>query len=155
MALTATLGLACAGDAAPIARLSRDAVEAGLIWSWTPRRVLGSIANRDTSVVVARRDRSLDGFAIMSFGETRAHLNLLAVDPGQRRRGLGTRLLDWLRASALEAGVFLIELEVREGNGGALAFYERHGFSRSGRSPGYYQGVESALHMRCDLAGRR
>lgn len=155
MSLTATLGLARAGDASRIALLSRDAIERGLVWSWTPQRVLRAVARRDTTVVVARRDADLDGFAIMQLGEESAHLSLLAVSPAHRRRGLGTRLIDWLAATAIEAGVFRIDLELRELNAGARAFYERCGFAAAGRSPGYYQGLEAALHMTRDLSERR
>ena len=35
--------LAGAADARDIARLSREAIEYGLAWSWTPRRVMASI----------------------------------------------------------------------------------------------------------------
>ena len=42
-----------------------------------------------------------------------AHLNLLAVDPAHRRRGIARRLLTWLEESALTAGTFTVGLELR------------------------------------------
>ena len=39
MSELATLGLARAGDAREISEMSRDLIEQGLTWSWTPARV--------------------------------------------------------------------------------------------------------------------
>ncbi|MDE1923375.1 MAG: GNAT family N-acetyltransferase [Gammaproteobacteria bacterium] len=154
MALTTTLGLARARDAILIAEMSRDLIEHGLGWSWTPARVRQFLSHRDSTVVVARRDERLAAFALLHVGDTSAHLNLLAVGPEHRRQGLGLRMLDWLCLTATESGVFRVDLEVRYRNSGARAFYERAGFAETGRTPGYYRGVETALRMTKDLAHR-
>ncbi|HSY96588.1 MAG TPA: hypothetical protein VK793_13290, partial [Steroidobacteraceae bacterium] len=65
MSELATLGLARAGDAREIAEMSRDLIEKGLTWSWTPARVQHFISGAESSVVVARRERHLAAFAIM------------------------------------------------------------------------------------------
>lgn len=147
MSELATLTLARGDDAREIAEMSRDLVEQGLEWSWTPARVLRSIRGRDSSVVVARLGQRIAAFAIMYFGEEIAHLNLLAVAVAHRRQGLGRQLLEWLCATALEAGVFRIDLELRAGNEAARAFYEELGFAVRDLVPGYYQGREAALRM--------
>ena len=160
MSQLSTLRLARSDDAREIAAMSRDLIEAGLPWSWTPARVMHFIGGRDSSVVVARRDRLGDAgggrrddarriaaFAIMHFGDEVAHLNLLAVAPEHRRQGLGRQLMDWLTATAMEAGVFRIDLELRQGNGAARAFYQSLGFDSLGVISGYYQGREAALRM--------
>ena len=79
MSEIATLGLARAADAREIAEMSRDLIENGLTWSWTPTRVQHFISGAESSVVVARRERQVAAFAIMHFGDEVAHLNLLAV----------------------------------------------------------------------------
>ena len=56
MSELATLSLARSEDAEEIAGMSRDTIEEGLTWSWTPTRVRRSILSRESSVVVARRD---------------------------------------------------------------------------------------------------
>ena len=152
MSELSTLGLATAGDARAIAEMSRDLIEQGLTWSWTPARVQHFIMGSDSSVVVARRGsrgdaRRIAAFAIMHFGDEVAHLNLLAVAPQHRRQGLGRRLMDWLTRTAIEAGVFRINLELRTENGAARAFYESQGFDQRGVIQGYYQGREAALRM--------
>ena len=150
MSELATLGLARAADAREIAEMSRDLIEQGLTWSWTPARVQHFISGSESSVVVARRERHIAAFAIMHVGDDVAHLNLLAVAPEHRRQGLGRRLVDWLTATAIEAGVFRINLELRKCNDAARTFYERMGFDRLGIVQGYYQGREAALRMsRC------
>jgi ribosomal protein S18 acetylase RimI-like enzyme len=156
MSQLSTLALARASDAREIAEMSRDLIEEGLTWSWTPARVQHFITGAESSVVVARRARSgarcLAAFAIMHFGDEVAHLNLLAVAPDYRRQGLGRQLMDWLTATAIEAGVFRINLELRTQNAQARAFYESLGFDQLGVVQGYYQGREAALRMSRHLA---
>jgi ribosomal protein S18 acetylase RimI-like enzyme len=147
MSELATLGLARCGDALEIAEMSRDLIEHGLAWSWTPARVQRSISGRESSVVVARRDARIAAFGIMHFGDDIAHLNLLAVAHRHRRQGLGRRLMEWLTASAVEAGIFRIDLELRAQNHAARKFYEQLGFDPLNVVPGYYQGREAALKM--------
>jgi ribosomal protein S18 acetylase RimI-like enzyme len=147
MSELATLGLARSSDALEIAEMSRDLIEYGLDWSWTPSRVRRSISGRESSVLVARRQRRIAAFAIMHFGDESAHLNLLAVAASHRRQGLGRQLVDWLTATAIEAGIFRIDLELRAQNHAAREFYERIGFDALNVIPGYYQRREPALRM--------
>ncbi len=139
-------------DALPIAQMSRRLIEHGLPWSWDEERVGRAIAHRDTAAVTARDGRRMAGFAIMQFYDSHAHLNLLAVHPGYRRRGAGRQLVEWLEASARVAGIFLIRLELRVDNDSARLFYERLGFHETGRRRAYYAGREDALCMAHDLA---
>lgn len=146
----ALLSLARRDDALQIAEMSRDLIEQGLPWSWTPARVQHFIDGADSSVIVARRERRVAAFAIMHFGDEIAHLNLLAVAADHRRQGLGRQLMTWLTATAIEAGVFRINLELRTQNDAARTFYESLGFDPLGVVQGYYQGREAALRMsRC------
>jgi ribosomal-protein-alanine N-acetyltransferase len=152
MSELAHIGLARAADAREIAEMSRDLIEQGLTWSWTPARVQHFISGAESSVVVARREQRIAAFAIMHFGDDVAHLNLLAVAPEHRRQGLGMRLMQWLTTTAIEAGVFRVNLELRTHNEAARIFYERLGFAQLGVIQGYYQGREAALRMSRRLA---
>jgi Acetyltransferases len=147
MSPTIDLSLASAADAEAIASMSRDLIEYALSWRWTPARVAAQIRCPDAVVLVARDNKSLAGFAIMHFGEELAHLNLLTVKRSYQRRGLGGRLLKWLEASALVAGIAVIELEVRAQNQVAQAFYKSLGYEEVVLLPGYYEGKESAIRM--------
>src|SRR5881396_1541530 len=104
-----TIRLAEPRDAQAIGMMSRDFVEAGLGWKYDAARVLRAIRDRDTLAVVAcesaKGGGAITAFAIMEFGDERAHLVLLAVRPSHRRLGIGQRLLDWLLDSARTAGM--------------------------------------------------
>ena len=139
--------LAAVADVLPIAQLSRDSIEQGLSWSWTPRRVMRSLKDDTTNVVVARRVGQLGGFAIMKYADEEAHLLLLAVRPSQRRQGLGSALLAWLEATVRVAGIASVTLEARADNRIARDFYAAHGYSLVGRRDGYYEGVEDAVRL--------
>jgi ribosomal-protein-alanine N-acetyltransferase len=138
-------------DAPAVAAMSRQLIEYGLAWSWNEDRVERCLRNRDCVVLAARDRRRVIGFAIMEFYAIHAHLNLLAVQPGFQRQGIGKQLLEWLEASARTAGIFKVHLELRANNDGARAFYEKLGFTEVGRKAAYYDGREDAVRMSHDL----
>lgn len=146
------LRLASLADADQIARMSSDLIEVGLGWSWTVQRVTRAIQCPDAAVLTAKAGLTVQGFAIMRFGQDEAHLNLLAVAPNYRRRGVGRHLMQWLEESCRVAGSFVIYLEVRTTNHGARCFYQRVGYREIACVPRYYQGVESAIRMARDLS---
>ena len=138
------LGLARLPDAKRIATMSRELIEHGLGWSWTPDRVANHIRRPDTVVLAAKALGGLVGFAIMYFGEEDAHLNLLAVSPLHRHTGIGRRLVRWLERSADFAGICAIHVEVRAS---AQSFYRSLGYRPVGLWAGYYCGREAAVRM--------
>lgn len=145
------LELARPADATAIATMSRDLIEFGLSWRWTPQRVAASIRAPEVNVLVARIHQQTAGFAIMRYGEHVAHLDLLGVGPQYRRLGVGRQLIEWLEKCALVAGIIQVVLEVRAQNEGAQLFYKRLGYRALVHLPGYYQGVEAAVRMGRDL----
>ncbi|MGH7824960.1 MAG: GNAT family N-acetyltransferase [Candidatus Binatia bacterium] len=149
-----SLRLARPADATTLANLSRDLIEYGLRWRWTPMRVAASIRAPDVNVLVARIHENIAGFAIMRYGDDVAHLDLLAVAPPYRRAGVGRQLLEWLEKCAVVAGIFSVTLEVRAGNEGAHLFYKSMGYRTLVHLPGYYQGIEAGLRMGRDLSCR-
>ena len=149
-----SLRLARPVDASAIANLSRDLIEYGLQWRWTPERVAASIRAANVNVLVAPIQEKIAGFGIMRYGDDDAHLDLLAVAPLHRRLGVGRQLLQWLEKCAVVAGTFNIALEVRAGNEAAQLFYKQMGYRELAHLPGYYQGVEAALRMGRDLSSR-
>jgi len=146
------LRLASNADAQAIALMSRDLIEAGLSgWSWDPRRVARSIQARDTIVAVSAVENHLIGFAIMNFGDTQAHLSLLAVQPLYQRCGIGRQIMNWLDEAALVAVIATVNLELRANNFAARDFYRALGYTEAAYIPGYYRGVETALRMSRDI----
>jgi len=134
-------------EAAFIATLSRLEIEHGLNWRWTTSRVQKQIDDPEKMVLVASIDGAIEGFAIMKFGNTKAHLLLLAVEPKTRRLGIGTDLVRWLEKSCQTAGLASIRLEVRASNRQAIDFYESLGYKQSEEIAHYYDGRETAVTM--------
>jgi ribosomal-protein-alanine N-acetyltransferase len=138
---------ALAPQARAMAEMSRQWIESGLGWRYTPVRMAALISDAETVALVACEAACLRGFAVMRFHDEHAHLVLLCVDPMQRRRGIGRRLTEWLVESAQVAGIASIQLELRADNETAHAFYRRLGFTETGQVPGYYRGQIAARRM--------
>ncbi|HEU4665268.1 MAG TPA: GNAT family N-acetyltransferase [Dokdonella sp.] len=151
METAVAIGLARADEALAIALLSRELIEHGLRWRWTPERLRRAIASRDTNVAVARLDGRVVGFGVMQYLDEEARLCLLAVAPARQRQGTGTKLVRWLEAAALEAGIGVIRLEARRRNTAARAFYRRLGYEEIMLSLGYYAANEDAVRFAKDL----
>jgi len=144
--------LAGPADAYEIAVMSRYLIEVGLRgWTWPPERVGKAIKARDTNVVIADVKQHLVGFAIMDFGDSTAHLSLLAVKPTHQRCGIGRALVAWMEEAALVAGITSVSLELRSNNFPARTFYRMLGYKELAYIPGYYRGVETAVKMGRDI----
>ncbi|HET6631135.1 MAG TPA: GNAT family N-acetyltransferase [Rhodanobacteraceae bacterium] len=145
------IALAVAADATRIATMSRDLIEHGLAWRWTPPRILRMIRDPATNVAVARGPAGVTGFALMRYKDDEAHLLLLGVDPGQRRTGVGRALMRWLEASALTAGIGFVYLEARARNTEARAFYRELGYVEIRTVRGLYSNDEDGVRIARDL----
>jgi ribosomal-protein-alanine N-acetyltransferase len=141
------LGFANRSDAATIADLSRELVEAGLGWAYRRERIAELIGDVDTVALVARERGRIVGFTITTFGDERAHLVLLAVRKAFQRRGIARRMIHWVVESAAVAGVASVHVELRAHNVAAIGLYRSSGFAESLRMPGYYRGREDAIRM--------
>jgi len=148
---TCEIRLALPQDAARIAAMSRDYIEHGLGWGWTPARVVRSIRDRATNVALAEHGTDLVGFGIMRYLEEDAHLLLFAIRPEYRRRSVGSQLLGWLESTATTAGIELIFLEARATNAAARAFYAARGYRELATLPRYYCS-EDAVRIGKDLS---
>ena len=79
---------------------------------------------------------------------------LLAVIPAKRRKGEGGALLKAAVEALRARKVSRVFLEVRESNEAGIAFYEKQGFSKTGRRAGYYRDPdEAAIRMEMKLGG--
>ncbi|MFC5489820.1 GNAT family N-acetyltransferase [Dokdonella soli] len=151
MIATPEISLAVRADAPRIAAMSRDLVEQGLGWRWTPSRILRVMRDRATNVAVAREGEGISGFGIMQYKDDEAHLLLLAVDPMRRRKGIGSALMAWLETTALTAGTGCIYLEARARNAEARAFYGRLGYIEILTVRGLYSNSEDGIRIAKDL----
>jgi ribosomal-protein-alanine N-acetyltransferase len=131
--------------------MSRDLVEHGLGWRWTPQRIVRCIRAPGINVAVIGNSGALAGFAIMQYYENEAHLLLLAVGEPHRRRGVGSALVGWLESTVLTAGIGAIFLDARAQNDAARAFYRKLGYSEIRVNRGFYRGHEDGVRIAKDL----
>jgi ribosomal protein S18 acetylase RimI-like enzyme len=80
--------------------------------------------------LVAEEDGRIVGSVMAGYDGHRGWVNYLAVDPSQRRSGLGRELMAEVERLLAEAGCPKINLQVRGTNEAALGFYERIGYTR-------------------------
>jgi ribosomal protein S18 acetylase RimI-like enzyme len=76
-------------------------------------------------------------------------INVVAVYPRFRRRGVGARLLSLARAEAKARSFSRLSLYVFEQNDAAVRLYRSHGFEISGR---YLAAAHSLIRMSGDIA---
>lgn len=88
---------------------------------------------------VAEKDGDIAAVSglIISFDE--AELVNVSVSSAHRREGIAQALLLKLFEAGRERGAKDFLLEVRSGNAGAIALYEKLGFVKEGMSPGFYR----------------
>lgn len=91
---------------------------------------------------------SLLGYLIFYFVIDEGEITRIAVAPGNRRQGVGGRLLRQADEFCAEHGIRRMLLDVRESNVSAREFYARHGFSQDGiRKKFYTNPQEDAILM--------
>jgi ribosomal protein S18 acetylase RimI-like enzyme len=89
------------------------------------------LAMPQSEFIVADDGRQILGMAYAFAHGDHADLKQLYVSPHAQRRGIGTQLLLEILNSFDEAHAVLLEVETE--NGGALAFYRKHGFVEEAR----------------------
>lgn len=80
-----------------------------------------------------------------------AHLLKILMDP--KERGQGKTVLFWRELSAVlkERGAKDVYLEVEEGNGRAIAYYQKIGFTKLRELKSYYSDGSNAVSMSLTL----
>lgn len=143
---------ACATDARRLAEI--DGLQNPSPWSESLFHA--SIAAGQCRLAVDASGR-ICGFVVVQTVLDECEILGLAVEPGQQRRGIGTRLLSAALAQARAQGVRTCHLEVRASNEAAQSLYHAHGFVPNGRRKAYYgagAAREDALLLRLEMATR-
>ena len=99
--------------------------------------------------LIARRGRTVVGYAGLMFVGDEAHVTNVVVHAEHRRTGIATQLLGRLAAAAIERGCGAWTLEVRASSTGAQELYRAFGFVPVGVRVRYYEGTEDAIVMWC------
>jgi ribosomal-protein-alanine N-acetyltransferase len=107
---------------------------------------------RGRQFVAESSDRQILGWCACRLLWPEAELLKIAVTTGERKKGVGTSLLQHVIGELQGQSYSGLFLEVRANNKPALSFYERHGFLRVGiRSHYYSDPVDDALILKRDL----
>ncbi|MGE8355761.1 MAG: ribosomal protein S18-alanine N-acetyltransferase [Microvirgula sp.] len=121
--------------------------------AWTRDQIAGSL-HGGSLVLLAQVEADIVGFAVLQTVLDEAELHEIVIARDWQRRGLGRQLLAAVLATARTAGAARLLLEVRAGNGAALALYTASGFVRTGVRRDYYRadkGREDAILMEIAL----
>lgn len=96
-----------------------------------PRRdIARKLAHDPSAFWVAETSGRVVGTAMVGYDGHRGWVNYLAVDPTQRRQGIGRALMEHAERCLLARGCAKLNLQLRDGNHQALAFYQRLGYVR-------------------------
>ena len=137
-------------DAVAVTEILRGSPEASQWTEWGLKELLGW---RGVLALVSEADGKVVGFIIGRQVAGEAEILNLAVMVAKRRKGEGRALLMAAMDEFRARQVSRVFLEVRESNGSGMAFYEKHGFSKTGRRAGYYRDPdEAAIVMHIKVA---
>ena len=119
---------------------------------WSERSVAGELENEWSLWLVEERDGMVVGYVGSQSCPPEADIMNVAVSPDYRRQGIGESLMVALSEALVQKGIESLTLEVRASNEGAIALYNRLGYTQIGRRPNYYTDPrEDALIMRKEL----
>ena len=121
---------------------------------WSKESYLQHSKDSGAVFLVTEEGGELTGFLAGRMVADQGEIFNLAVKQGHRRLGRGKALIAQAEVEFESRGVKNVYLEVRESNTGAIAFYERQGFTKTGRRKGYYREPdEAAITMEKKLTG--
>jgi ribosomal protein S18 acetylase RimI-like enzyme len=110
-----------------------------------PEEIRLRLGGPERRIFLARRDGRVVGFAATRrLDPTTSELAGIMVHPGHRG-GVGTPLLDAAIATVVAEGARRMVVHTEADNEGALAFYERRGFRRTGTGTDDVEGTGVAV----------
>ena len=107
------------------------------------------VASPSSTLLVAMRERTLVGYALVLFRAKSAVARLysIATAPEVSRRGIGTALLAAAEAATIARKRVVLRLEVHEKNATAIDRYRKAGYAMFGRNSAYYSDGGDALRF--------
>lgn len=114
---------------------------------WTPNILKSELESPNSKYIVAKENEKIVGFAgiIISIDDT--EITNIVTKKAERKRGIGTLLLDKLIEMTKKENRDKISLEVNENNIEAKNLYIKNGFEIVGRRKKYYNGIDDAIIM--------
>ena len=126
----------------------------GIAYSRSTLREFLSLPGADCLVARVDEDRKseVSGFIVAEAAGAEARIITIDVLKEYRRAGVGTALLRAIEERLAARGARRVELETATSNAAGVAFWERHGYRKTGVLRGYYLGRLDAWKMRKSLA---
>jgi ribosomal-protein-alanine N-acetyltransferase len=130
-------------DAAAVAGMERRCFPFS---AWSEQQLLAALGRKTFFAFALKEGGVLVAYATVYHTAGELEILNIAVNPAQRRQGLGKRLLGLVLREAGKMGILRSVLEVRPSNAAAIALYAAHGYKQVGIRPGYYPDTaEDAL----------
>ena len=114
---------------------------------WKPSILESELKSNLSKYIVAKENDVIVGFAGILITPDDTEITNIVTKKSERKRGIGSLLLDRLIEMTKELGKNSISLEVNELNKSAISLYEKSGFEIVGKRKKYYDGVSDAILM--------
>lgn len=118
---------------------------------WSPGVFAEELSLLNRHYVVVEDEGRIIGYGGLLLVAEDAHVTTIAIDPGARRKRMGTRLMLALVDAAGVAGARHLTLEVRVSNAGARSLYQRFGFAPVGVRKDYYRDEDALVMWATDI----
>lgn len=115
---------------------------------WSEKSLEEELENENAVFLVAKCGQAVVGYIGCILVCSEANVTNVAVTESYRRQKIGSLLIENLISALKEKGAQSVFLEVRVSNAGAIALYQKHGFSVCGERKNFYrEPTENAYIM--------
>ncbi len=118
---------------------------------WSYNILSAEILKKDTIYVVAKEGEKILGFAGIWIAPDDVQITNVVVRKNERKKGIGTLLLEKIIKEAEKTDKKEIFLEVNENNFYAIKLYEKFKFEKIGERKKYYNGKDTAIIMKKNI----
>lgn len=114
---------------------------------WTPSILKSELESSLSRYVVAKKVDNIVGFAGIIILPDDVEITNIVTKKTERKKGIGTLLLEKIIEISKETNKEIISLEVNEKNDSAIKLYTKFGFEKVGLRKRYYNGIDNAIIM--------
>lgn len=125
----------------------KDSLQIDFDEFWNASILKSELENENSVYIVAKEDNKIVGFAGIIILPDDVEITNIVTKKIERKKGIGSLLLEKLIEIAKETGRDNISLEVNENNIAAKTLYEKFGFKVLGKRKKYYNGIDDAIIM--------
>jgi [ribosomal protein S18]-alanine N-acetyltransferase len=122
--------------------------------AFTKRQISYLLTDYNTIALVAKANNDIAGFVIAQVevenDRVFGHIITVNVLSANRRKGIGTKMLQEIESLLRQKGITECQLEVREDNSAALKLYQSVGYQKIGKLQNYY-GKKHGLYLKKTL----